>query len=82
MSGTIKVSKETKDELVRVAARIQAREGKRIDLDDAIKHLLWSRAERPDLLDSMFGLAPSLKLEDLLEERRNDEKRFKRKYGA
>lgn len=81
MSETIKVSKETKEGLLRVAAEMQSRTGRRIDLDEAIKHLLQSgRMKRPDVLASMFGIAPLVTVEDLLKEREIDERRSKRKY--
>jgi hypothetical protein len=81
VSETIKVSKEAKEELVRVAAALQAREGRRVDLDEAIKHLLRSRKKDPSALASLFGSVPSLKLDDLRKERMKDEQRSKRKYG-
>ncbi len=82
VSVTIKVSKETKDSLTRVAARLQEKSGKRVDLDEAIQHLLSSnQAERkPELLDRVFGSVPNLSLKDLRMERRADERRFRRKY--
>ena len=82
MSETIKVSKEAKRELLRVAAAIQAREGRRVDLDEAIKHLLRAGRPRPELLDSVFGAVPTLTIEDLQEERRRDERAAERKYGV
>ena len=81
VSETIKISKEAKEELVRVAAALQAREGRRIDLDEAIKHLLRVGRRKPEVLSSLFGAVPSLRLEDLHEERARDERRTKRKYG-
>ena len=41
MSETIKISKESKEELLRIAAELQAREGRRVDLDDAIRYLFF-----------------------------------------
>ena len=81
MSETIKISKEAKEELVRVAAELQAREGRRVDLDEAIKHLLRTGRRRPETLSSIFGAVPGLRLEDLYEERARDERRIKRKYS-
>ena len=80
VSETIKISKEAKEELVRIAAALQAREGRRVDLDEAIKHLLRTGRRRPEVLSSLFGAVPSLRLEDLSEERARDERRTKRKY--
>ncbi|MDE1858602.1 MAG: hypothetical protein KGI26_06030 [Thaumarchaeota archaeon] len=81
MSETIKVSKEAKAELVRVAAALQAQSGRRVDLDEAIKHLLKSGKRDPASLASIFGSVPELSLDDLLNERARDEQRAKRKYG-
>jgi hypothetical protein len=82
VSETIKISKEAKRELIRIAATLQAREGRRIDLDEAIKYLLRTgRGRRPEILSSLFGAVPSLELDDLRKERAEDEQRTKRKYG-
>ena len=81
MSETIKVSKEAKEQLVRVAAALQAKEGRRVDLDEALRHLLRSGKARPEVLDSLFGAVPGLRLEDLREERERDERRAKQKHG-
>jgi hypothetical protein len=81
VSETIKISKEAKEELVKVAADLQAKTGRRVDLDEALKHLIRSGRRRPELLDESFGAVPSLSLDDLYEERRRDERATKRKYG-
>jgi hypothetical protein len=81
VSETIKVSKEAKKELVRVDAELQAREGRRVDLDEAIKHLLRSGKRDQSSLASLFGSVPGLSLDELREERTKDEQRAKRKYG-
>jgi len=81
VSETIKISKEAKEELVRVAAALQAREGRRVDLDEAIKHLLHSGKRRPSALAALFGAVPSLRPDALREERMKDEQRTKRKFG-
>jgi hypothetical protein len=80
VSETIKVSKEAKEELVRVAAALQAREGRRVDLDEALKHLLKTGKRDPSVLSSLFGAVPRLRLDDLREERMRDEQRAERKY--
>ncbi len=81
MSETIKVSKETKQSLIKIAARLQENKGKRVDFDEAIQHLMSSsEKKRPDLLDKLFGSVPGLKMQDLQRERRLDELRSKRKY--
>lgn len=81
MSETIKISKEAKEELLRVAAGIQSREGRRVDLDEAIKYLLRTGRRRPEILASIFGAVSGLRLDDLYEERAKDEQRAKRKFG-
>ena len=84
VSSTIKVSKDTKDSLTKVAARLQEKSGKRVDLDEAIRHLLstsnQSEEIKPELLDKLFGSVPQLSVKDLHSERRLDEQRFRRKY--
>jgi hypothetical protein len=84
VSSTIKVSKETKNSLTKVAARLQEKSGKRVDLDEAIQHLLsasnQSEEKKPELLDKIFGSVPQLSVKDLRSERRLDEQRFRRKY--
>lgn len=80
VSDTIKVSKETKRSLVKVAARLQESFGRRVDFDEAIQHLMSLSEKRPDLLDRAFGSVPGLKLQDLYKERWLDEQRTKRKY--
>ncbi|MGI0079449.1 MAG: hypothetical protein ACRECH_07485 [Nitrososphaerales archaeon] len=38
MSETIRVSKHTKEALLRTAARLQEQTGRRVDFDEAINH--------------------------------------------
>jgi hypothetical protein len=81
VSETIKVSKETKRSLLKVAAKLRASTRKRIDFDEAIQHLVSLSDKRPDLLDRVFGSVPRLTLEDMRKERESDELRAKRKYS-
>lgn len=81
MSTTIRVSKATKEALYRYASELQRRMGRRVDLDEAIRHLLMGEA-KPELLDSLFGSVPELSVEELIEERRRDEERAERRYGV
>jgi hypothetical protein len=53
-SETIKVSKETKRSLIKEAARLQGKSGKKVDFE-AIGHLKSRSEKRPELLDSVFG---------------------------
>ena len=48
MSTTIKVSKSTKERLVRVAAKLQKRYGCRVSLDEAIRYLLKLEERKPN----------------------------------
>lgn len=81
MSVTIRVSRLTKEMLTRVAARLQERYGRRVDLDEAIRYLLGLEERRPELLESVVGSVPSLSVEELYEERKRDEERARRRYG-
>lgn len=81
VSVTIRISKLTKEMLTRVAARLQERYGRRVDLDEAIRYLLGLEERRPELLESVVGSVPSLSVEELYEERRKDEERARRRYG-
>ncbi|MCD6348882.1 MAG: VapB-type antitoxin [Candidatus Korarchaeota archaeon] len=81
VSETIRVSKSTKERLVRLAARLQEKRGRRITLDEAIRFLLDARERKSELLLSIFGSIPDLSTEELYEERKEDEKRASRRYG-
>ena len=78
----IRVSESTKRELLRYAAELQARLGRRVSLDEAIASLLREARRRPDLLLMACSPAPSPEkmIRELYEERRRDEERAKRKY--
>ena len=80
MSETIKVSKQTKQSLIKIAARLQEDTGRRIDFDETIQHIMSLTEKRPDLLNKAFGSVPKLNIKDLYRERRLDELRTKRKY--
>ena len=84
MSETVKVSKETKQSLLKIAARLQEERGERVDFDEAIRHLVSlavvEATKRPVLLERAFGSVPGLSVQDLYKERRLDEQRAKRKY--
>ena len=81
MSTTIKVSKSTKERLVRVADKLQERYGRRVGLDEAIRYLLELEERKPELLDSIIGSVPTLSVEELYRERRRDEERVERRYS-
>ncbi|HDI73863.1 MAG TPA: VapB-type antitoxin [Candidatus Korarchaeota archaeon] len=80
MSETIRVSKGTKERLIRLAARLQQERGRKVSLDEAIRFLL-DGDRKPELLKSLFGSVPGLRVRDLYEERMRDEERHSRRYG-
>jgi hypothetical protein len=71
---TIAVSEETRRNLLRYASRLQLSTGRKVDFDEAIRHLL-EREKRPDLLEEACHPIPNSDwLKDLLhEERRRDD---------
>ena len=89
MSETIRVTKQTKEALLRVAARLQGQKGKRIDFDEAINHLIEQEGRNaPESFMKFVGSAKkkgvnsTLLVGDLIKERRLDELRAKRKFRA
>jgi hypothetical protein len=86
VSETIRVAKQTKEALLRVAARLQERTGRRVDFDEAISHLVGLEDRSPDSLMKFIGSVKGAKgtelLKELVQERRRDEIRSKRKYGV
>lgn len=81
VEDTVKVSRFTKEMLTRVAARLQERLGRRVDLDEAIRHLLSSETRRVGLIDGILGSVREVTTEELHQERRLDERRAKRRHG-
>jgi len=85
VSETIRVARETKEALLRVAARLQEQTGKRVDFDEAISHLVRQEDKSPDSFMKFVGSVKRLKeaslRAELVKERRLDELRAKRKYG-
>jgi len=67
--------------LFRIASRLQARRGRRVNLDEAISYLISLEERKPELLNEIFGCIPRLSVEELCEERKADEVRVKRRYG-
>lgn len=82
MSQTIRVSKYTKLLLMRLAAKLQEKLGRRVNLDETIRYLLILREKNPDLLREFLGSVPSLSTEELYKERRADEERKRRRHGV
>lgn len=87
LSETIRVTKQTKEALLRVAARFQEEAGRRIDFDEAINRLVMQEEKKtPDSFLKFVGSVRGVKVADLLEdlrkERKLDELRAKRKFST
>jgi len=86
MSETIRVSRSTKEALLRIAARLQELSGRRVDIDEAINHLVQAEGRDPNSFLKFVGSARQLTAasltRELQKERRADELRSKRKDGA
>ncbi len=79
MPETIRVSRGTKERLIKLAAKLQQERGVKVSLDEAIRFLL-DGGRKPDVLKSLFGSVPGLRVQDLYEERMRDEERRSRRY--
>ncbi len=80
----ISVSEDVKRELLRFASELQTKFERRVDFDEAIKFLLRGRkGKNPRLLMEACtpGNAEEV-LKELYEERRKDEERYSRYFGA
>lgn len=68
--------------MLKVAAELQMKLGRRVDLNEAIRYLL-TRDKRPDLLEEACRPVPGFEeaYRELVKERRKDEERARRKYG-
>jgi len=85
MTTTVSITEEVREKLTKIAADIQKEKGRRVDLNEAIEYLIDNRRERrPDLLEKALGppghFDSDYKL--LINERRKDELRAKRRYGV
>jgi predicted CopG family antitoxin len=82
MPTTISVTEDVKEALLKVASELQIKLGRRVDLNEAIRYLL-ARNKRPDLLEEACKPAPGFEeaYRELVEGRRKDEERARRKYG-
>jgi len=75
MSELIRVSKEVKKKLVKLAAEIQQEKGEKVSLSYAIDFLInfyYNRRKSPQLLISLFGSVKGLR-EEFERSRREDE---------
>jgi hypothetical protein len=74
MSELIRVSKEVKKKLIKLAAEIQQEKGEKVSLNYAIDFLIdfyYNRRKDPQLLLSLFGSMKGLR-EEFEESRRED----------
>lgn len=79
---TISVTDDVKASLLKVASELQLKQGRRVDLNEAIRYLLSKGVARPDLLERACQPTPRFReaYAVLREERRRDEARARRKY--
>lgn len=79
--STISIKGDVKEELLKFASELQIRLRRRVDYNEAIRHLLMRRRRHPALLKEACATIPGA--EDarraLVEERRRDEGRAERR---
>lgn len=78
---TISVTEEVKQKLLKVAAELQIKQGRRIDLNEALSFLVDQREKNPRLLAEACKPTAGARdaLEELEKERKLDETRTERK---
>lgn len=83
MTTTISVKEQVRDELLKVAAQLRLKEGRKVDLNDAIEYLLAKKTKRPDLLARASSPPGDVDkaLAELKKGRKEDELGLKRRYG-
>jgi len=81
---TISVTENVKRALLKIASKLQSKLGIRIDLNEAIRYLLKRGKKNPNLLEEACRPIPEFELayEELIEEKKRDEERARRKYGV
>ncbi|RSN72319.1 MAG: hypothetical protein DSO07_12630 [Thermoproteota archaeon] len=81
---TISVTENVKRALLKIASELQSKLGIRIDLNEAIRYLLKRGKKNPNLLEEACRPIPEFELayEELIEEKKRDEERARRKYGV
>jgi predicted CopG family antitoxin len=81
---TISVTENVKRALLKIASELQSKLGIRIDLNEAIRYLLKGGKKNPNLLEEACRPIPEFELayEELIEEKKRDEERARRKYGV
>ena len=80
----ISVTENVERALLKTASELQSKLGIRIDLNEAIRYLLTRGKKNPNLLEEACRPIPEFELayKELIEERRRDEKRVRKKYGV
>jgi predicted CopG family antitoxin len=81
--STISVTEDVKEALLKIAAELQMKLGRRVDLNDAIRYLLRTHVKRPVFLDEACRPIPGFEdaYKELRKERMGDEERTRRKLG-
>jgi len=79
--STISIKEDVKEELLKFASELQIKLGRRVDYNEAIRHLLMQRRKRPTLLREACAPMPGADeaRRALLKERRLDEGRAERR---
>lgn len=72
LSETFRISRHTKETLLRIAARLQEETGRRIDFDEAIDHLVMAEDKNPDSILKFIGSVKGVRANDLLKELRKE----------
>ncbi|MEM0054098.1 MAG: VapB-type antitoxin [Nitrososphaeria archaeon] len=82
--STIFVTEDVKEALLKIAAELQIRWGRRVDLNEAIRYLLTYRIKKPELLEEACKPIQGFEeaYSELRRERKRDEERTFRKFGA
>jgi hypothetical protein len=87
--STISVTGDVKEKLFKIATELQAKLGRRVDLNETMDYLIFHAEKRPDLLEKATRPLPSSlhataksAYSELISERRKDERRSARRYGS
>lgn len=85
--ATISIEESTRKKLLSIAADLQKEKGERVDFDHVISYLtesFHSKRRRPELFERFASGIPGVKFQDaydeLMRERRRDEKLLQKKY--
>ncbi|MHA1283630.1 MAG: VapB-type antitoxin [Promethearchaeota archaeon] len=81
--GTVMLKEDTKTKLIKIAADLQKKRGKRVDFDETISYLIdlyFNKKKNWKKFEEFCKPIKDLKLEDVMEElkrgRMEDEKKF------